>query len=76
MWRVTSGGLVSARGTSVRQLWRGLPPDLQRLQAVLERQSDHAIIFISGIYLLVLHMAYIYKQINDFTDFCELNEFS
>ncbi|KAM3613381.1 uncharacterized protein V6R79_025127 [Siganus canaliculatus] len=48
MWRVNSGGLVSGRGVSVRRLWRGLPPDLPRLQAVLERPSDHAIIFISG----------------------------
>uniref|UniRef100_A0A3B5BCM9 Matrix metalloproteinase-17-like n=1 Tax=Stegastes partitus TaxID=144197 RepID=A0A3B5BCM9_9TELE len=48
MWRVSSGGLVSGRGASVRRLWRSLPPDLPRLHAVLERQSDHAIIFISG----------------------------
>ncbi|XP_074503794.1 matrix metalloproteinase-17b [Sebastes fasciatus] len=48
MWRVNGGGLVSGRGASVRRLWRGLPPDLPRLHAVLERQSDHAIIFISG----------------------------
>ncbi|XP_061582428.1 matrix metalloproteinase-17-like [Cololabis saira] len=48
VWRVNSRGLVSARGASVRRLWRGLPPDLPCLHAVLERQSDHAIIFISG----------------------------
>ncbi|XP_060904806.1 matrix metalloproteinase-17b isoform X2 [Labrus mixtus] len=48
MWRVNGGGLVSGRGASVRRLWRGLPADLPRLHAVLERQSDHAIIFISG----------------------------
>uniref|UniRef100_H3CJ23 Matrix metallopeptidase 17b n=1 Tax=Tetraodon nigroviridis TaxID=99883 RepID=H3CJ23_TETNG len=48
MWRVNGGGLVSAHGTSVRRLWRGLPPDLPHLDAVLERQSNHAIIFISG----------------------------
>ncbi|XP_022057088.2 matrix metalloproteinase-17b [Acanthochromis polyacanthus] len=48
MWRVSAGGLVSDRGAAVRRLWRGLPPDLPRLHAVLERQSDHAIIFISG----------------------------
>uniref|UniRef100_A0A3Q4GK72 Matrix metallopeptidase 17b n=1 Tax=Neolamprologus brichardi TaxID=32507 RepID=A0A3Q4GK72_NEOBR len=48
MWRVNGGGLVSGRGSSVRRLWRGLPPDLLHLQAVLERRSDHAIIFISG----------------------------
>ncbi|XP_042275343.1 matrix metalloproteinase-17b [Thunnus maccoyii] len=48
MWRVSGEGLVSGRGASVRRLWRGLPSDLQRLHAVLERQSDHAIIFISG----------------------------
>ncbi|KAM6924026.1 matrix metalloproteinase-17b [Xenentodon cancila] len=48
VWRVNSGGLVSTRGAPVRRLWRGLPPDLPRLHAVLERRSDHAIIFISG----------------------------
>lgn len=48
MWRVSAGSLVSGRGAPVRRLWRGLPPDLPRLHAVLERQSDHAIIFISG----------------------------
>ncbi|KAM4585690.1 matrix metalloproteinase-17b [Fundulus diaphanus] len=48
VWRVNGGGLVSGRGASVRRLWRGLPPNLLRLDAVLERHSDHAIIFISG----------------------------
>ncbi|XP_033971595.1 matrix metalloproteinase-17b [Trematomus bernacchii] len=48
MWRVNGGGLVSSQGASVRRLWRGLPPDLPQLHAVLERPSDHAIIFISG----------------------------
>lgn len=65
MWRVNAGGLVSAHGTSATRLWRGLPPDLPRLHAVLERQSDHAIIFISGI-LYILYIIY----------FCGLNEFS
>ncbi|TNN63895.1 Matrix metalloproteinase-17 [Liparis tanakae] len=50
MWRVNAGGLVSGHGASVRRLWKGLPPDLSRLHAVMERQSDHAIIFISGIF--------------------------
>ncbi|XP_027886307.1 matrix metalloproteinase-17b [Xiphophorus couchianus] len=48
VWRVNGGGLVSGRGAAVRRLWRGLPPDLLRLDGVLERHSDHAIIFISG----------------------------
>ncbi|XP_074042966.1 LOW QUALITY PROTEIN: matrix metalloproteinase-17 [Poecilia reticulata] len=48
VWRVNGGGLVSGRGAVVRRLWRGLPADLLRLDAVLERHSDHAIIFISG----------------------------
>uniref|UniRef100_A0A3Q3RED8 Peptidase metallopeptidase domain-containing protein n=1 Tax=Monopterus albus TaxID=43700 RepID=A0A3Q3RED8_MONAL len=48
MWRVNSAGLVSGHGASIRRMWRGLPPDLSHLHAVLERQSDHAIIFISG----------------------------
>lgn len=50
MWRVNSAGLVSGRGAAVSRLWGGLPPDLPPLQAVLERQSDHAIIFISGMF--------------------------
>ncbi|XP_030638749.1 matrix metalloproteinase-17b [Chanos chanos] len=48
MWRVSRGGLVSGRAVSVRRLWTGLPPSLRSLRAVLERHSDHAIIFISG----------------------------
>uniref|UniRef100_A0A3B3U133 Matrix metallopeptidase 17b n=1 Tax=Poecilia latipinna TaxID=48699 RepID=A0A3B3U133_9TELE len=48
VWRVNGGGLVSGRGAAVRRLWRGLPADLLRLDAVLERDSDHAIIFVSG----------------------------
>ncbi|KAM9511647.1 matrix metalloproteinase-17-like [Salvelinus alpinus] len=47
MWRVSTGGLVSGRGALVRRLWGGLPPNLPPLQAVLERHSDHAIIFIT-----------------------------
>uniref|UniRef100_A0A8C6WQF2 Matrix metallopeptidase 17b n=1 Tax=Neogobius melanostomus TaxID=47308 RepID=A0A8C6WQF2_9GOBI len=47
MWRVGGLGLVSPRGAAVRRLWRALPSDLH-LSAVLERQTDHAIIFISG----------------------------
>ncbi|XP_036799553.1 matrix metalloproteinase-17-like [Oncorhynchus mykiss] len=47
MWRVSTGGLVSGRGASVRRLWGGLPPNLPPLQAVLERHLDHAIIFIT-----------------------------
>ncbi|XP_023653156.1 matrix metalloproteinase-17b isoform X1 [Paramormyrops kingsleyae] len=48
MWRVSRGGLVSGKPAVLRQMWRGLPPSLASLQAVLERQSDHAIVFISG----------------------------
>ncbi|CAL9707465.1 unnamed protein product [Knipowitschia caucasica] len=47
MWRVSSSGLVSSRAAAVRRMWRSLPLDL-RLSAVLERPSDHAILFISG----------------------------
>lgn len=52
MWRVSSAGLVSGHGSSVRGLWTDLPPDLPRLYAVLERHSDHAIIFINGMFQL------------------------
>ncbi|XP_017278660.1 matrix metalloproteinase-17b [Kryptolebias marmoratus] len=48
MWRINRGHLVSDKGVSVRRLWKGLPPDLPRFHAVLERHLDHAIIFISG----------------------------
>ena len=42
---------MSGRAASVRRLWGGLPPDMPPLKAVLERHSDHAIIFISGTFL-------------------------
>uniref|UniRef100_A0A3B4G5L3 Matrix metalloproteinase-17-like n=1 Tax=Pundamilia nyererei TaxID=303518 RepID=A0A3B4G5L3_9CICH len=42
----------------MRRLWRGLPPDLLHLQAVLERRSDHAIIFISG------HQFWLFKDLS------------
>ncbi|XP_051945216.1 matrix metalloproteinase-17b [Xyrauchen texanus] len=48
MWRVSRGGLVSVRAVSVQRLWSALPSSLPPLRAVLERHSDHAIIFISG----------------------------
>ncbi|XP_031443162.2 matrix metalloproteinase-17b [Clupea harengus] len=47
MWRVSRGGLVSGRAVSVRRLWGALPPTLTSVNAVLERHSDHAILFIS-----------------------------
>lgn len=40
--------MMSGSGAPVRRLWKGLPPDLPRIHAVLERRSDHAIVFISG----------------------------
>ncbi|XP_076878095.1 matrix metalloproteinase-17b [Brachyhypopomus gauderio] len=48
MWRVNREGLISKRAVSVRRLWGALPPSLPPLRAVLERHTDHAIIFISG----------------------------
>uniref|UniRef100_W5L3D5 Matrix metallopeptidase 17b n=1 Tax=Astyanax mexicanus TaxID=7994 RepID=W5L3D5_ASTMX len=48
MWRVNRGGLVSGRAVPVHRLWGALPLSMPPLQAVLERQEDHAIIFISG----------------------------
>ncbi|XP_076148840.1 matrix metalloproteinase-17b [Alosa pseudoharengus] len=47
MWRVSRGGLVSGRAVSVRRLWGALPPTLTSVSAVLERHSDHGIVFIS-----------------------------
>ncbi|ROL50214.1 Matrix metalloproteinase-17 [Anabarilius grahami] len=48
MWRVSRGGLVSVRAVPVQRLWSALPSSLPPLRAVLERHTDHAIIFISG----------------------------
>nr|XP_055034286.1 matrix metalloproteinase-17b isoform X1 [Misgurnus anguillicaudatus] len=48
MWRVSRDGLVSIRAVSVQRLWSALPSSLSPLRAVLERRTDHAIIFISG----------------------------
>ncbi|XP_056626140.1 matrix metalloproteinase-17b [Triplophysa dalaica] len=47
MWRVSRGGLVSIRAVSIQRLWSALPSPLPPLRAVLERNADHAIIFIS-----------------------------
>ncbi|KAK1804523.1 hypothetical protein P4O66_020531 [Electrophorus voltai] len=48
MWRVSRDGLISKKAVSVRRLWGALPSSLPPLRAVLERNTDHAIIFISG----------------------------
>ncbi|XP_036406886.1 matrix metalloproteinase-17b [Megalops cyprinoides] len=48
MWRVSSGALVSGKAASTRRLWSGLPPNFTPLRAVLERHSDHGIVFITG----------------------------
>lgn len=48
MWRISRGGLVSVRAVPIQRLWSALPPSLPPLRAVLERHTDHAIIFISG----------------------------
>uniref|UniRef100_A0A673G8D2 Matrix metalloproteinase-17-like n=1 Tax=Sinocyclocheilus rhinocerous TaxID=307959 RepID=A0A673G8D2_9TELE len=48
MWRVSRGGLVSVTAVPVQRLWSALPSSLPPLQAVLERHTNHAIIFISG----------------------------
>uniref|UniRef100_A0A671N0T8 Matrix metallopeptidase 17b n=1 Tax=Sinocyclocheilus anshuiensis TaxID=1608454 RepID=A0A671N0T8_9TELE len=48
MWRVSRGGLVSVRAVPVQRLWSALPSSLPPLRAVMERHTDHAIIFISG----------------------------
>lgn len=47
MWRVSRGGLVSIWAVSIQRLWSALPSSLPPLRAVLERHTDHAIIFIS-----------------------------
>lgn len=47
MWRVSRVGLVTGRAVSVRRLWGALPSTITSVRAVLERRSDHAIIFIT-----------------------------
>ncbi|MBN3312382.1 MMP17 protein, partial [Atractosteus spatula] len=48
-WRVSQGGhLLSLRPVLLQRFWRGLPAGLESVRAVLERASDHSIIFIAG----------------------------
>uniref|UniRef100_W5MJQ0 Peptidase metallopeptidase domain-containing protein n=1 Tax=Lepisosteus oculatus TaxID=7918 RepID=W5MJQ0_LEPOC len=47
-WRVSQGGhLLSLRPVLLQRFWRGLPARLESVRAVLERASDHSIIFIA-----------------------------
>nr|XP_015209388.1 PREDICTED: matrix metalloproteinase-17-like [Lepisosteus oculatus] len=49
-WRVSQGGhLLSLRPVLLQRFWRGLPARLESVRAVLERASDHSIIFIGDL---------------------------
>ncbi|XP_078393548.1 matrix metalloproteinase-17-like, partial [Cetorhinus maximus] len=48
-WRLGhSGHLTSLRPTRISRFWRGLPGNLERVDAVYERQTDHNILFFTG----------------------------
>lgn len=48
-WRLTRDRqLVSLQPAQVHRFWRGLPLQLERVDAVYERTSDHRILFFEG----------------------------
>ncbi|XP_048476681.1 uncharacterized protein LOC109924719 [Rhincodon typus] len=48
-WRLSlSGHLTSSRPTRISRFWWGFPSNLEHVDAVYERQSDHKIIFFRG----------------------------
>ncbi|XP_048369510.1 matrix metalloproteinase-17-like [Sphaerodactylus townsendi] len=48
-WRLTQGRhLTSLRPALIAGFWRGLPSNLQKVDAVYERHTDHRILFFSG----------------------------
>ncbi|KAM6897082.1 matrix metalloproteinase-17 [Xenentodon cancila] len=48
-WRTKrDGSLVSLRPAQIKNFWMGLPSDVNKIDAVYERTSDHKIIFFIG----------------------------
>lgn len=48
-WRLTrEKHLVSLRPTQIHRFWRGLPANLDSVDAVYERPGDHGILFFKG----------------------------
>ena len=48
-WRLTRNKhLVSLQPAQIHRFWRGLPLNLDSLDAVYERTSDHKIVFFKG----------------------------
>lgn len=48
-WRLTRDGhLVSLQPAQMHRFWRGLPLQLDSVDAVYERTSDHKIVFFKG----------------------------
>lgn len=48
-WRLTRNKhLVSLQPAQIHRFWRGLPLNLESLDAVYERTSDHKIVFFKG----------------------------
>ncbi|CAL8322276.1 unnamed protein product [Lota lota] len=49
-WRLTrEKNLVSLRPAQIQRFWRGLPANLEGLDAVYERPGDHKIVFFKGL---------------------------
>ncbi|XP_027031972.2 matrix metalloproteinase-17 [Tachysurus fulvidraco] len=49
-WRLTRDKhLVSLRPTQIHRFWRGLPANLDSIDAVYERPGDHKIVFFKGV---------------------------
>lgn len=56
-WRLTrEKHLVSLRPAQINRFWRGLPNNLDSVDAVYERPGDHKIVFFKGIIIVFLNL--------------------
>lgn len=47
-WRISSSGVSYGYPVEISRFWYDLPDDLERVDAVYERWSDHKIVLFSG----------------------------
>ena len=48
MWRVSKDGVMPDYPVPIRRMWKSLPSDLTKVDAVYENHNGHAVIFIGN----------------------------